>query len=227
MRYRFLTCCATILSLLNSSTLYAKANAKDMSVSAEQDTPDESKEKQGISIIDKINKQNMKYKQQRGISKKLEDAQQQKKTTEAVQIPVIAEQKEDELSGEEYTKWSTAKAKTSSKQFRDLVLYYRTIKPLVDKLHDKCIPPNLENCDKDTDDYMYIYGNYEDELGELAGDEYTKWIRAKTKTTTKQFKALVNAYKYMRARLQELLETNDKLNKENALLKKKNKKNKK
>ena len=140
----------------------------------------------------------------------------------------------DELVGEEFIKWSTAKAKMSSKEFKRLYLENIKMKRILRRLHDKqtgvsptnqqaATPEKQQEVKNHDEEIFYIYGNYEDEEGELAGDQYIKWSTLKAKVTSKQFRSLVKRNNFLQRRVQRLMGENRRLTSEVAELQLRNK----
>ena len=147
----------------------------------------------------------------------------------------------DELVGEEFTKWSAVKAKMSSKDFKRMYLENLKMKRILQRFYasqkgneqknakvenEKKIDVDKLNKkdNKKDEEIFYIYGNYEDEAGELSGDRYIKWSNLKSKTTSLQFRSLVKRNKFLQARVRKLMNENRALRQEIETLKIKNKK---
>ncbi len=208
----------------------------------------------------KIMEQNEKYQQQRAIKtavKENDEKSEEEKKQEQLEIQKINQEREkkeiqadkflakgvsgDELVGEEFTKWSTVKAKMSSKDFKRMYLENLKMKRILQRFYasQKGTEPKNEKVekeknidvdklnkkdDKKDEEIFYIYGNYEDEAGELAGDRYIKWSNLKSKTTALQFRSLVKRNRFLQSRVRKLMNDNRALRQEVEILKIKNKK---
>lgn len=154
---------------------------------------------------------------------------------------------DDELIGEEYIKWSTIKAQMTSKEFKRMYLENLKMKKVLQRYYQnqqkKQPAPvkkqeeqegqeenvvNVETLNKEKNakdmENFYIYGNYEDETGELSGDKYIKWMSLKNKATALQFQNLVKGYKFLQNTVKRQKHRITTLMNENEALKIKNKK---
>lgn len=142
----------------------------------------------------------------------------------------------DELVGEEFIKWSTAKAKTTSKAFKRMYLENIKMKRILQRIYAKQQGINQSSTNQPVqaieaqqdipsreDEIFFIYGKYEDEEGELSGDSYIKWSGLKAKTSAKQFRSLVRRNNFLQTRVQKLMSENRKLTNEVTTLKLRNK----
>jgi hypothetical protein len=136
----------------------------------------------------------------------------------------------NELVGEEFRKWSAAKAKTTSKEFKRMYLENIKMKRILRRLlnkqkgvsdktqQTKVAVEEKQEVKNHSEEIFYIYGNYEDEEGELSGDAYIKWSTLKAKVTAKQFRSLVKRNNFLQLRTRKLMNEKLKLTKEVAEL---------